>query len=215
MTHPPYRPVWQQQSPIALDHTSMPAHFPLEYLVINYPDEALSGHFCEHNFWFDEPPLMALDNQEAKLIRLHIHAPAEHLVFDEVQDFEIHFVNEFIDQSGDSKAVVIGAFFKEQDGAPTPAGIRALDQALQGRAIAERTHYTVNPWTFLPTNIGQFFRYEGSLTTPAYDQNVSWVVLPMPVLVDPHDVQALKEHAEDDARDIQKLERRFVLRNFL
>lgn len=208
-------PIWQQQSPIDLDAKSIPATFPMEYLVVDYPREDLSGHFFAHNFWFDEPPPMSLDGQEAKLTRLHIHAPAEHVIFDETHDFEIHFVNEFLDQSGDSKAVVIGAFFEEVIGAPTPAGIRALNQALTHRGHDEQTVCSINPWTFLPTNIGQFFRYEGSLTTPPYDQVVSWVVLPVAVLVDPHDVQALKEHAEDDAREIQKLERRFVLRNFL
>jgi carbonic anhydrase len=210
-----YHPTWNQQSPIALDTSAVPATFPMDYLVLGYPREDLPGHFCQHNFWFDDPPPMSLDGQAARLMRLHIHAPAEHMVFDEVHDFEIHFVNEFRDQSGESKAVVVGAFFKESSGAPTPEGIRALDRALQGRAIAEHTNWTVNPWTFLPANIGQFFRYEGSLTTPAFEQVVSWLVMPTPVLVDPKDVQALREHAEDHARDLQKLDRRFVLRNFL
>jgi carbonic anhydrase len=210
-----YLPAWQQQSPIALDTgSSVPVTFPMDYLVVNYPREELHGHFCQHNFWFDDPPFMSLDGQAATLMRLHIHAPAEHMVFDVVHDFEMHFVNELVDQTGDSKAVVIGTFFKEMPGAPTPVSIRALNKALQGRARDEETEATVNPWNFLPTNLGPFFRYEGSLTTPAYDQVVSWVVMPTPVLVDPEDVRALKEHAEEDARKLQKLQRRFVLRSF-
>lgn len=213
MTH--YHPTWNQQSPIVLDSSAIPASFPLNYLVLDYPREELPGHFSEHNFWFDDPAPMFLDGGEARLVRLHIHAPAEHIIYDEVHDFEIHFVNEFLDQSGDSQAVVLGVFFKEQVGAPTSAGIRALDQALRGRAVGDRTQHQVNPWTFLPSNIGQFFRYEGSLTTPPYDQTVSWVVMPEPVLVHPEDVRALREHAEEHARDPQGLDRRFVLRNFL
>ena len=208
-----FRPVWNQQSPIALDTAmSRVTAFPKDYLAIDYPNEALPGFFAEHNFWFDNPPCISLDGHVAKLERLHIHSPSEHHVDGAHFPFEIHFVNKFLDESGDSKAVVIGAFFEELSGAPTPAGVLLLDRALRGPALAERTPGLVNPWNFLPTNVDQFFRYEGSLTTPDYDQIVSWVVMPTPVLVDPKDVRALKEHADDSARNLQKVERRFVLR---
>jgi carbonic anhydrase len=113
-----FRPVWNQQSPIALDTAmSRVTTFPKDYLAIDYPNEALPGFFAEHNFWFDKPPCMSLDGHAAKLERLHIHSPSEHHVDGTHFPFEIHFVNKFLDESGDSKAVVIGAFFEELSGA--------------------------------------------------------------------------------------------------
>ena len=123
--------------------------------------------------------------------------------------------------SGDSKAVVIGVFFKERRGAATPPSIRALDEALKARATTRAGAGTggevsgsVNPSDFLPVNRGQFFRYEGSLTTGDFDQVISWFVLPHLVFVSPKDVAELKKHAHEPAREVQALDRRFVLRNF-
>lgn len=216
------QPVWRQQSPIDLVMaTSLPVTFPRDYLVIGYPNAELPGHFEDHNFWFDDPPPLAFNGKEASLERLHIHSPSEHLLEGKPFDFEIHFVNPLKDTTGDTKAVVIGVFFKERRGAETPPGIKMLDEALKTAAPARsaapaggKIPGKVNPADFLPVNRGQFFRYEGSLTTPEYAQIISWFVMPHLVYVAPKDVAALKKYAHETAREVQKLDRRFVLRNF-
>lgn len=216
------QPVWRQQSPIDLAAgAALPVVFPRDYLVIGYPNADLPGHFKDHNFWFDDPPPLTFNGKEAALERLHIHSPSEHLLEGKSFDFEIHFVNPLKDTTGDTKAVVIGVFFKERRGAVTPPGIRALDEALKAAPGAEGTLRAagkvtgrVNPSDFLPVNRGQFFRYEGSLTTGDFDQVISWVVLPHLVYVAPKDVAVLKKHAHEHARKVQKIDRRFVLRNF-
>jgi carbonic anhydrase len=216
------QPIWRQQSPIDLVlGTSLPTTFARDYLVIGYPNADLPGRFKSHNFYFDAPPPLTFNGQEASLERLHIHSPSEHRLDGKAFDFEIHFVNPLKDSSGDSKAVVIGVFFKERRGAATPPSIRALDEALKARATTRAGAGTggevsgsVNPSDFLPVNRGQFFRYEGSLTTGDFDQVISWFVLPHLVFVSPKDVAELKKHAHEPAREVQALDRRFVLRNF-
>ena len=88
------QPIWRQQSPIDLVlGTSLPTTFARDYLVIGYPNADLPGRFKSHNFYFDAPPPLTFNGQEASLERLHIHSPSEHRLDGEAFDFEIHFVN--------------------------------------------------------------------------------------------------------------------------
>lgn len=216
------QPIWRQQSPIDLvTGSTFPTTFPRDYLVIDYPNADLPGRFKKHNFYFDVPPTLIFNGKEASLERLHIHSPSEHLLDGNPFDFEIHFVNPLKDATGDTKAVVIGVFFKEKRGAATPPSVKALDATLKSLATQRKatapdkeTVGSVNPSDFLPVNRGQFFRYEGSLTTDPFDQVISWVVLPHLVYVSPKDVAELKKYAHEHARDVQNIDRRFVLRNF-
>lgn len=215
-------PIWRQQSPIDLSlSSSFPATFPLDYLVIDYPNTDLSGRFEDENFWFDSPPRLTFNGNEASLQRLHIHSRSEHLIDGKSFDFEIHFVNALKTPVGGTEAVVIGVFFKEKKGAVTPPSIKAFNAILRTGAVAPKKKRSagkiaasVNPCDFLPTNRGQYYRYEGSLTTGEFKQIVSWFVMPQLVHVAPKDVEQLKLHAHEDARKVQELDRRFVLRNF-
>lgn len=80
--------------------------------------------------------------------------------------------------------------------------------------MRNRPLFLLRSGDFLSANRDQFFRYEGSRTTPEYDQVISWFVLPHLVYVAPKDVAALKKYAHEHAREVQPLDRRFVLRNF-
>lgn len=215
-------PIWRQQSPIDLSlQTSLPTALSLDYLVIDYPNADLAGRFEDENFWFDSPPSLTFSGNEAFLERLHIHSPSEHLIDGSCFDFEIHFVNPLKKPTGTIEAVVIGVFFKEKRGAMTPSSIKSLNTALKAAPkttkksrTSHRIPGSVNPCDFLPVNRGQYYRYEGSLTTGSFKQTISWFVMPQLVLVAPADVAALKAHAHEGARKVQSLDRRFVLRNF-
>lgn len=195
----------------------------------------MSGEFnhTNHNFYFDNPPLIQFAGIAAPLERVHIHSRSEHWLDGKDFDFEIHFVHPFPNPpdpeatTGESTHVVFGVFFKERTDAKTPNSIRALNNALKAKLQPNAKRLAdsetavgsaVNPLDFLPSNRSQFFRYEGSLTTPDADgffkERVSWVVYPHFVEVDPADVAELKAHAHEGAREPQELNRRFVLRNF-
>lgn len=215
-------PIWRHQSPIDLvKDDAFPTTFPQDYLVNGYPNADLPGQFKDHNFYFDSQPSLTFNGKDASLERLHIHSPSEHLLDGKQFDFEIHFVNPLKDTTGDTKAVVIGVFFKETRGSVTPSSIKALNDILKAQATAKQNARSgdgipgsINPLDFLPTNRSQFYRYEGSLTTGDFKQIISWVVMPQLVLVSPKDVAQLKKYAHEGARGVQKLDRRFVLRNF-
>ena len=248
-----------QQSPIKIDTASaIPILLPLDYLVIGYPNEPCAGYFdhTSHEFRFDIPPALQYQDRDLFLTQIHIHSRSEHWLDGNDFDFEIHFVHRVPSTSTDPASnadntsyVVLAAFFKERPGALTPNAIRSLNAALPTKAPADgqnektaalRTNHSINPYDFLPTNLSQFFRYEGSLTTPdknelhkepanwdwddsqdiranesdIHKERVSWVVYPQLIEVDPNDVAGLKTNAQKPARNPQQLNRRFVLRNF-
>ena len=229
-------PYGSQQSPIQIDSgKAIRADFPSSYLVVNYPNEELSGHFnhTNHNFYFDSPPVIRFAGIDAPLERVHIHSRSEHWLDGVDFDFEIHFVHPFpnpVDPTattGDSTHVVFGVFFKEKPNAQTPKSIRALNEALKAKMKSNQkrladddppVHVGANPSEFMPPNKSQFFRYEGSLTTPDpdgfYKERVSWIVYPQLIEVDPADVAELKQHAHEGARETQEINRRFILHSF-
>ncbi|MFO0903671.1 MAG: carbonic anhydrase family protein [Pirellulales bacterium] len=225
-------PYGSQQSPIRLETAkAVPVVFPVDYLVVDYPNQELPGKFnhSNHNFYFDSPPTIRFAGITAPLERVHIHSRSEHWLDGLDFDFEIHFVHPFPSPStpdavtGDSTHVVLGVFFKERRSVPTPLSIRALNSALKANAALRSDENcsvgaAVNPVDFLPSNRSQFFRYEGSLTTPDgkcfFKERVSWVIYPHLIEVDPSDVEELKACAQEGAREPQEINRRFVLRNF-
>jgi carbonic anhydrase len=230
----PQWPYGSQQSPVQIETgNTIPVVYPIDYLVVDYPNEELPGYFnhTNHNFYFSNPPQIRFSGINAPLERVHIHSRSEHWLDEEDYDFEIHFVHPFPNPTdptattGDSTHVVLGVFFKEAANAKTPRSIRALNDALKAKlqpnakrlADSESSVTTaVNPVEFLPSNRSQFFRYEGSLTIPDengfFKERVSWVVYPHLIEVDPADVAELKAHAHEGARPLQEINRRFLLR---
>jgi carbonic anhydrase len=228
-------PYGSQQSPINIDsRTTIPTKFPSDYLDVKYPDEELCGHFHEddHNFYFTHPPILRYNGGHAMLQRVHIHSRSEHHIDNNIYDFEIHFVHPLPDErcpdsvTADSNHLVLAAFFKEEKTATTPKSIKAMNRTLQEYS-QNKTKATeqkdskipghVNPCEFLPKDRTKFYRYEGSLTTPNicgyYKERVTWIVFPEVIEVAPNDVESLKKHAKEDARPIQLINRRVILRN--
>lgn len=232
--------IGSQQSPIMIETAkTISVQLPADYLVVEYPDEPLAGHLDHqnHNFYFDNPPQIQFDGKSAPLERIHIHSRSEHWLSDQGVDkdfdFEIHFVHPLPSPSdpttgtGASTHVVFGVFFKETENASTPHSIRSLNEAIKSILKSNKSQLeedeppvtaNINPLDFMPENQSQFFRYEGSLTTPNKDltpnpEIVSWIVYPDLVEVDPAHVEFLKEHCNETARILQPINRRFILRN--
>jgi hypothetical protein len=70
----------------------------------------------------------------------------------------------------------------------------------------------INPAGLLPAK-RDYFLYEGSLTTPPCSETVAWHLLRDPIEVDAESVAAFAKLYPMNARPVQKLDRRFVLRS--
>jgi carbonic anhydrase len=134
---------------------------------------------------------------------------------------------------GDVKArgpkLVLGVFFKVvakvSKGAKDRSSLYALNEKIslavtkQGdKAACKIVHaHDINPAHFLPDDdqsLKQFYRYEGSLTTEPFSEDVSWYVVRGHAAVSKTQVNQLQICAEQEARPAHALDRRFILRSF-
>jgi len=221
-----------QQSPILINtDETVEAVFPANYFSIQYAAGDLPGQFKSHNFVFEaasrQPVTYGGDTW--RLHRIHIHAPSEHLLDSpapaNLECHLIHFAES--DPDGEGAKLVVGVLFSEKDGAMTPPSIKRLNEKLKDRASRGWSLKTwkadeppedveIDPNEFLPRGEArsEWFRYEGSLTTGTFSEDVSWFVMRHQIKVAPEDIGKLLEEAKEQARVAQAINRRFVLRSF-
>jgi carbonic anhydrase len=221
---------WPQQSPINIAG-SHAVRFPSNYLRFGYP-QLFKGEFTEcdpetHECQFSPIPgtvaEIEFDGLQWPLKKLHFHSPSEHKLDGDTFPLEVHFVHALPNAPRASTLVVIGVMLKAVAKAKSPEGVKAF-----GKFLADQDKRRANdagdgtipfqPFHFLPPKKGggqkAFFRYEGSLTTPPYTEQVSWVVMRDIIEVAKADLAPILEHADYPAREAQQLSRRFVLRSF-
>ncbi len=166
--------------------------------------------------------------------KIHIHSPAEHVVIQSATDpdvfepFECHLVHSRPgDVFGRGPKLVVGVFFRIVEKLPRGAKPRetlyGLDRALAdttGRGprqrVAEECSHAVDPRDFLPEekSLHRFFKYEGSLTSEPFSEDVSWYVMAAEAHVLKGAVDEIELRAEQEARPVHAVDRRFVLRSF-
>lgn len=144
---------------------------------------------------------MAVGGQTYRLLQLHVHQPAEHLLDGRRFPLEIHFVH----AGQDGVLGVLGVFAEVGvASAPLQAMIDSLDAQTAGPAL--------DPNGFLPAG-RDFLRYEGSLTTPPCSETVDWVVLSDPITVSQAQIDVFERLHPGNTRPVQPLHRRFLLRS--
>ncbi|XVV06843.1 carbonic anhydrase family protein [Actinosynnema sp. CA-248983] len=142
-----------------------------------------------------------LDGERFELANVHFHRPSEHWVSGRRFDAELHAVHVRADDGLRIAAVAVLLHLGGPERTTQPSGADRGDGTVE-------SPITLDLPELLPD--GGFFRYEGSLTTPGFGENVSWVVKERPLaLRDP--LRAFVLAHGDTARDPQPLHRRFVL----
>ena len=145
-----------------------------------------------------------LDGKPFELKQFHFHHPSEHALGGERTAMEAHFVH--ANEAG--KLAVVGVLMKA--GAPNAefSAIMATAPETEGKkALAA----PLNPEALLPTN-NRRFRYEGSLTTPPCSEIVDWNIFETPIEVDAADIAKFKSIFPMNARPLQAMGRRFLLK---
>jgi carbonic anhydrase len=139
------------------------------------------------------------------LIQFHFHSPSEHAVFGVRSAMEAHFVH----MHHDGKLAVLGSLL--EPGGRNDA-FSAVIKVAPAKAGGEApTDSVVNPRLMIPGSLDSW-RYEGSLTTPPCSQIVSWIVFARTVPVSGADIEAFRKIFPMNARPLQPLNRRYLLR---
>ena len=115
---------------------------------------------------------LSVGERTYELKSAHLHSPSEHLIDGESFAAELHLVH----SDADGNLAVIGLVFKQ--GPPSPLVQEILDAAPDAGDVSV-DGFTHNAKGFAPDDTGHY-RYDGSKTTPPYDEPVDWYVTQRP-----------------------------------
>lgn len=210
-----------QQSPIDLGlATPTAAVFPPGYLALRWGghlDGVPVGEQGDIKFVFNKlkPAVgLALGGQFFRLLQFHFHAPSEHKLNRKGWPLELHVLHRN-PRSGEH--AVLGIMVDEGRGHPEAHRFFQEFAECYAADAAVSAAISIDPHDLLPENRGDFYRYEGSLTTKADEDNaetVSWVIFREPLRVDRATLRKFIGLGHQ-AKKLQELHRRFVLTSFV
>ncbi|UCD36713.1 MAG: carbonic anhydrase family protein [Fidelibacterota bacterium] len=196
------------QSPIDLTQVAGSSSLNVTFHYTPTPLQLINtGHTVQVNPQVEN--YMTIDNRRYELKQFHFHAPSEHLVNGEQCDLEAHLVHE----GPDGELAVVGLFYRL--GAENDL-ISVLWERIPSEPGSEQIYpeAVIDPRIMI-TPAGQFYTYDGSLTTPPYTEGVKWVLLQSPLTVSSNQLEVFIERFGENARPVQPLHGRVVLEGSL
>ncbi len=165
----------KQQSPINIVATK---DIELKPLDLNYTTDSKTiidnGHTVQINI--KEGSVFKIDGVDYKLKQFHFHVPSENNINGNEFPMEAHFVH----ATDDGKLAVIGVMFKMGEENPTLAKIW---KTLPNLKVEEEENLTLSSQeiqSLMPTN-KDYYKFDGSLTTPPCSEHVKWHVYKTPL----------------------------------
>ncbi|MBC1372764.1 carbonic anhydrase family protein [Listeria booriae] len=138
---------------------------------------------------------------------INIHTPAEHQIDNKKMDAELQLVH----TSKDNKTVIISVLVKS--GAENKAIGDLTSAVANSTNNKEQTlKTTISTLGLIPTN-DKHFTYQGSLTTPATTEGVTWFVYETPITMSTKQLDQLKSKLADNNRPTQPLNERVIYSN--
>lgn len=194
------------QSPILLSDPINATLKPFTTHYANGPAYADDAGYALRVDFQTQTNTLTLDGEVFKLIEFHFHQPSEHILNGKQYPLELHFVH--VNDNND--AVALGVFFEE--GAEN-AALKTLLPAFKNSTDANKpVEIQLNPNDLQPA-LTAFYRYEGSLTTPPCREGLVWLIHDKPMTASKEQLDAFKLQMLQNARPIQKMHSRMLLRS--
>lgn len=117
------------------------------------------------------------DGQSSEFYHLqyHFHAPSEHTIQGHNMDLELHIVHKYLD---DSLGGVIGIMFDRQFGGDRDNEFIEQLTGFMGTKVGEESHGHISMKKFVDElDLGNYWSYDGSLTTPPCTEGIKWSML--------------------------------------
>jgi len=196
-----------QQSPVEVSQGSVPASLPGLYIDWSLLGGSIvnNGHTIQVNV--PKGNRLIVGDAGYDLVQYHFHTPSEHAVEGQRSAMEAHFVHA---KEGGYGVVGVLLSAGPEDAAAPLVDITQNMPPVPGGPPVQRDDLDARK--FLPPTL-DYWRYEGSLTTPGCAETVDWFVLRATLAVPASAIAAFKALYPDNARPLQPLNRRFVLRN--
>jgi len=173
------------------------------------------------------------------LQQFHMHTPSEHKVNGVHYEMEMHFVHTLADDTDSTewswtpkKYLIVAQFFKAGTGEGTPNWLRQLSQAVSAGLAADAANVIPvdfaaisqsvmvgslpqngPPQDWFRPNWKNWFKYDGSFTTPPCTEGVQWVVLRNPIYVEKADVNPILRLEGENYRPVQPMGDRKMVSN--
>jgi carbonic anhydrase len=148
----------------------------LEPIVFRYGEGGTLLSNDGHRIQLDVPPGSTIDlaGHRFELRQLHFHTPSEHLLAGAAFAMEVQLLHE----SAAGELAVVAVVFRE--GAPNAALEKLCSHLPRGAGERRILEAPVSPEALMPAQ-RDYYRYNGSLTTPPCTEGVWWLVLKHPL----------------------------------
>ena len=191
----------QTQSPVNLDGG---LDIDLPEIVLSYNPVPLSvvnnGHTVQQNY--KPGSLMSVGGKkEYELMQVHFHTPSEHLIRGMAAPMEAHFVH----KAKDGTIAVLGVMMRI--GRENESLQKVWSVIPPAGETSENKDVGINARNLLPANL-DYYRYDGSLTTPPCTEGVKWYVLQTPIEISEDQFRAFRKLFPVNARPVQPLNQR-------
>lgn len=193
------------QSPIDI-HSTLDADLPA--LGIDYKGRGTEILNNGHTIQVNVAPgsILTLEGKPFELKQFHFHAPSENTVDGESFALEAHLVH----ADAEGHLAVMGVMYRL--GKENRALAEVFADMPHEAGMKQALLSSIDPVGLLP-RVGDYFRFNGSLTTPPCTEGVRWVVIKEPLTVSKEQVEAFQEvmHGANN-RPVQAVNARPVLR---
>ncbi len=146
-----------------------------------------------------------IDGIPFNLEQFHFHTPSENTFEGKHFPMEAHFVH----KSKDGEYLVVALMFKE--GTSNLALSRVLADLDPKVGDPKKLKEMFNPGDFFPKKL-DYYRYDGSFTTPPCTEGVRWIVLKTPVEASKEQLQRMQKIMGENNRPTQPLHARVILK---
>lgn len=194
----------KNQSPINLTGFIEANLQPIKFSYsVGASDMVNNGHTVQINY--PSGNSIVVDNIKFELKQLHFHAPSENQINGKSYPMEVHLVH--ADTEGN--LAVVAVMFKEAATNKALATLWPMLPKEMGEKVALPPSFAAN--TLLP-NKRDYYRFNGSLTTPPCSEGVRWLVMKKAVSVSKEQVEAfLHSVHHENNRPVQAVNARPVL----
>ncbi len=177
-------------------------------LAIDYKavakDDINNGHTVQVNF--GEGSSFTVNGKSFDLKQYHFHTPSENTIDGKHFPMEAHFVH--ADKDG-NLAVIALMFTEGKENHSLDTILSHMPQHVGDRTDLSATH--LNAADLLPEN-KDYYRFNGSLTTPPCSEGVLWIVMKHPVEASKEQLAAFARVLGKNNRPLQPVDARALLK---